>query len=774
MITGRLNGRYELGEALGYGGMSEVRAARDTLLNRDVAIKILRKDLARDHNFLERFRREARNSARLNHPNIVAIYDTGECVTDDGTLAYIVMERLGGRTLRELVGTEGALPIKQALRLIAQVANALDYSHQMGIVHRDIKPANIMLTLTGTPKVMDFGISRAADDMQSLTQTATVFGTAQYISPEHAMGHKIDYRADIYALGCVLYECLTGQPPFQAETAVAVACKHVQDAPIPPSNIRPEISPELDAVVLKALAKRPEDRFANAGDFQGALENILGEKVATRVQLPDYQKMGATLAADTAPTESFATATSILPIQVRPLDELDSDKEEGDGDGSLAGLAAPGGPADPYYAPATAQLGAAGAGAAGAAAWAAAQGGYADTNNNGPYNNGYQGAFPEQGGYPPSAGPAQGQNGAGYPGYGPAGAGGWGGAGTASVASFDDGNGQRPNGAPADSRSDADEHSDGKSGGKKRGRAALIAVASVLGLLLAGTGVYYGVVTNPNVNMAAYSDLQDYQGRDARPIYDSLVKDGYTVNVVTNYMRTQTNGTIIRTNPPAGSKVNKETPITIYVATGGEPIEVPDVAGKSVDEARATLLLMGIPVESATKVRPSERSKKGDVIGTSTPAGENIPPNKSIQIYVGSGRPAVRMPSVIGDEENVAKEKVAKAKLKVRVQMTKSSKPRGTVVSLKNAGQDLSEGDTVTLVVSDGSLIVMPDLVGETVGSARSMLAEAGWDGQLNRSRASTLNIARIGRVAKQYPAAGAEVDKDSAVSITVYELNLP
>ena len=446
------------------------------------------------------------------------------------------------------------------------------------------------------------------------------------------MGHKIDYRADIYALGCVLYECLTGQPPFQAETAVAVACKHVQDAPIPPSNIRPEISPELDAVVLKALEKRPEDRFANAGDFQGALENILGEKVATRVQLPDYQKMGATLAADTAPTESFATSTSILPIQVRPLDELDSDKEEGDGDGSLAGLAAPGGPADPYYAPATAQLGAAGAGVAGAAAWGAEQGGYADTNNNGPYNNGYRGTYPEQGGYPPSAGPAQGQNGAGYPGYGPAGAGGWGGAGTASVASFDDGNGQRPNGAPADSRSDADEHSDGKSGGKKRGRTALIAVASVLSLLLAGTGVYYGVVTNPNVNMAAYSDLQDYQGRDARPIYDSLVKDGYTVNVVTNYMRTQTNGTIIRTNPPAGSKVNKETPITIYVATGGEPIEVPDVAGKSVDEARATLLLMGIPVESATKVRPSERSKKGDVIGTSTPAGENIPPNKSIQI----------------------------------------------------------------------------------------------------------------------------------------------
>lgn len=761
MITGRLNGRYELGEALGYGGMSEVRAARDTLLNRDVAIKILRKDLARDHNFLERFRREARNSARLNHPNIVAIYDTGESVTEDGTLAYIVMERLGGRTLRELVGTEGALPMKQALKLVAQVANALDYSHQMGIVHRDIKPANIMLTVTGTPKVMDFGISRAADDMQSLTQTATVFGTAQYISPEHAMGHNIDYRADIYALGCVLYECLTGQPPFQAETAVAVACKHVQDAPVPPSQLRPEISPELDAVVLKALEKRPEDRFANAGEFQAALENILGEQVASRVQLPDYQKMGATLAADTAPTDSFATATSILPIQVRPLDKLDSEDNEGDGNGSLAGLAAPGRSDNPYNAPATAQLGAAGAagavgavgaaGAAGAAAWDAAHGGY---------NDSYPDAYPAQ---------------AGYPGYGPAGAGGWGGAGTAGVASFDYGDGpRRSDGAQAGSRSNVEERSGSTSGGKKRGRTALIAVASVLGLLLAGTGVYYGVVTNPNVNMAAYSNLQDYQGRDARPIYDSLVKDGYTVNVVTNYMRTQTNGTIIRTNPLAGSKVNKETPITIYVATGGEPIEVPDVAGKSVDEARTALLLLGIPVESATKVRPSERSKKGNVIGTSTPAGENIPPNKSIQIYVGSGRPAVRMPSVIGDKVNVAKEKVTKAKLKVRVQMTKSSKPRGTVVSLKNANQDLSEGDTVTLVVSDGSLIVMPNLVGETVTSARRMLEEAGWDGQLNRSHASTLNIARIGRVAQQYPAAGAEVDKDSAVSITVYELNLP
>ena len=702
MITGRLNGRYELKEVLGYGGMSEVRAARDTLLNRDVAIKILRKDLARDHNFLERFRREARNSARLNHPNIVAIYDTGESTTEDGTLAYIVMERLTGRTLRELIATEGALPLQQAVKLIAQVANALDYSHQMGIVHRDIKPANIMLTVTGTPKVMDFGISRAADDMQSLTQTATVFGTAQYISPEHAMGRTIDYRADIYALGCVLYECLTGKPPFQAETAVAVAFKHVQDAPQTPSELRPDITPELDAVVLKALAKSPDDRFTNAGDFQAALEEIAGEQVAARVQLPDYQKLGATLAADTAPTESFAASTAILPVQIRPLHELGTDSaKDTDSDAALAGLAAPSDSSDLY--------------------------------SSDPY----------------SPDPYQAED--------------------TPAATF-----TRMGGADGEEDEGARESLRKRWRARKIGKKTLIALGCVMGLLLAGSGVYYGVVTNPNINMAAHMELGDYQGRDARNVYDSLVKDGYTVNVVTYYIQTQTNGTIVRTTPPAGSKVYKETPITMYVATGGEPIEVPNVAGKSIAEARTSLLLLGIPVEPATKLKPSARDQKGDVVGTSIPAGDEIAANSSIRIYVGSGRPPVTMPSVIGDREAVARQKVTHAKLKVRVEMGKSAQPRGTVVSLKNVGEDLSEGDTVTLVVSDGSLIVMPDLVGETASFARRILTDAGWDGQLNRSTTGTLNIARIGRVAKQYPAAGAEVDKDSAVSITVYEFKLP
>jgi serine/threonine protein kinase len=270
-----LSDRYEVGEILGFGGMSEVHLARDIRLHRDVAVKVLRADLARDPSFYLRFRREAQNAAALNHPAIVAVYDTGEADTAEGPLPYIVMEYVEGVTLRDIVHNDGPMEPKRAIEVIADACQALNFSHQHGIIHRDVKPANIMISKAGAVKVMDFGIARAlADSGNPMTQTSAVIGTAQYLSPEQARGETVDARSDVYSLGCVLYEILTGEPPFVGDSPVAVAYQHVREDPVPPSQRHGGISPELDAVVLKALAKNPENRYQTAADMRTDLIRV--------------------------------------------------------------------------------------------------------------------------------------------------------------------------------------------------------------------------------------------------------------------------------------------------------------------------------------------------------------------------------------------------------------------------------------------------------------------------------------------------------------------
>ena len=269
-----LSNRYELGEILGFGGMSEVHKARDMRLHRDVAVKILRADLARDPSFYLRFRREAQNAAALNHPAIVAVYDTGEADTTAGPLPYIVMEYVDGVTLRDVVHTEGPMPARRAIEIIADACQALNFSHNHGIIHRDVKPANIMIDKNRAVKVMDFGIARALADSHSVTQTAAVIGTAQYLSPEQARGDAVDARSDVYSLGCVLYEILTGEPPFVGDSPLAVAYQHVREDPVPPSKRYVGISPELDAVVLKALAKNPDNRYQTAAEMRADLVRV--------------------------------------------------------------------------------------------------------------------------------------------------------------------------------------------------------------------------------------------------------------------------------------------------------------------------------------------------------------------------------------------------------------------------------------------------------------------------------------------------------------------
>src|SRR5215203_2867337 len=287
-----LGERYEIGGVLGRGGMAEVHRGRDLRLGREVAVKVLRSDLARDPSFQVRFRREAQASASLNHPAIVAVYDTGEDRTSSGATPYIVMEYVEGETLRDVLRREGPLPPERAMSLAADICGALDFSHRNGIVHRDVKPGNVMITPQGTVKVMDFGIARAvSDSAATMTSTAAVIGTAQYLSPEQARGEGVDARSDVYSLGCLLYELVTGEPPFTGDSPVSVAYQHVREDPRLPSSISPDIPPELDAIVMKAMAKNPANRYQSAADMRSdLLRAVAGQRVEATPVMGDAEK----------------------------------------------------------------------------------------------------------------------------------------------------------------------------------------------------------------------------------------------------------------------------------------------------------------------------------------------------------------------------------------------------------------------------------------------------------------------------------------------------
>ncbi|MET0928937.1 MAG: Stk1 family PASTA domain-containing Ser/Thr kinase, partial [Aeromicrobium sp.] len=301
--TIRLGDRYELGGLLGRGGMADVRVGRDLRLGRTVAVKQLRGDLSADDTFQARFRREAQSSAALNHPSIVAVYDTGDSIDKHGShVPYIVMEYVEGQTLRDIMrGAENGRKIlpERALSITADILSALDYSHRSGIIHRDIKPANVMLTPSGQVKVMDFGIARAiADTSSAMTQTAAVIGTAQYLSPEQARGETVDARSDIYSTGCLLYELLTGRPPFIGDSPVSVAYQHVREEARPPSQLNPDVSQAIDHLVAKSLAKRVEDRYQSAADMRKDIERVIA---GHHVEAP-------------AATTSIVGATAVAPV----------------------------------------------------------------------------------------------------------------------------------------------------------------------------------------------------------------------------------------------------------------------------------------------------------------------------------------------------------------------------------------------------------------------------------------------------------------------------
>jgi eukaryotic-like serine/threonine-protein kinase len=306
-----LGNRYEVGDLLGRGGMAEVYLGRDTRLGRTVAIKVLRLQLAHDPTFQARFRREAQNAAALNHPAIVAVYDTGqEMITAGGgpvPYPYIVMEHIEGRTLRDILSEGRPLDVDLALDITAGVLAALEYSHRIGVVHRDIKPANVMLIPSGDVKVMDFGIARALADAEStmtVLQTRGVIGTAQYLSPEQARGELVDTRSDLYSTGCLLFELLTCRPPFVADSPVAVAYQHVREQPPAPSDLASGIPESVDRISLHALAKDREERYQTAAEFRADIEAARAGRQVAAYPVPVAPGLEDELPQSSVPPES--------------------------------------------------------------------------------------------------------------------------------------------------------------------------------------------------------------------------------------------------------------------------------------------------------------------------------------------------------------------------------------------------------------------------------------------------------------------------------------
>lgn len=316
-----LGDRYEIGELIGQGGMAEVHLARDTRLDRQVAVKLLKPELSKDPEFRTRFRQEAQSAARMSHPTVVRVFDAGEEPTVDGNgnpaaVPYIVMEYVDGRMVKDIIA-EGPLPDAEAVRITKGILTALEYSHRAGIVHRDIKPGNVMVTPGGQIKVMDFGIARAVSETTAnVAQTGTILGTAGYFSPEQARGEAVDARTDLYSTGVILFELLTGRPPFQADTAVGVAYQHVAEEPPTTSSITPGITPAMDSLVAKALLKDRDDRFQTATEFKQALDDALAgtlvpfeRPVTAPIEIGAATTMFAALASDDPEPEQQAVAT---------------------------------------------------------------------------------------------------------------------------------------------------------------------------------------------------------------------------------------------------------------------------------------------------------------------------------------------------------------------------------------------------------------------------------------------------------------------------------
>ena len=651
----RLAGRYEVRSLIGRGGMAEVHLGFDTRLSRVVAIKMLRRDLAQDSIFQARFRREAQSAASLNHPNIVAVYDTGEEIIEDATgrsiaVPYIVMEYVEGHTVKDLISDGTAVPINEAIEIVSGVLSALQYSHANHLVHRDIKPGNIMLTSDGKVKVMDFGIARALTDSQAtMTQTNAVVGTAQYLSPEQARGETVDARSDLYSTGVVLFELLTGRPPFKGDSAVAVAYQHVEQIPPTPSSILSDIPDSLDRVVLKSLAKNREDRYSSATAMLADLQRVAqgldvgappADSWATEV-LPAAGLASARTAATTqmaavpshAPAAAMAATSTSLPAVATEESANETSKARKRRTAIIATVLL------------IALL------LIGGSVWALTRGA----------------AEPESIAVPNVVGLTQAEA-------------------KAQIEQAGFTWELNPDKVTSDTVAEGSVASTDPAAGTQAEKGATVRVT---------------ISSGPD-SVTLPDNLVGMSPDDARKAIEAL---GLKWELDASKVASDTvpEGKIAQTNPSPGSKVKAGQTIRAYLSSGSDQVDVPDLSGMTQDQARSTLKSVGLELGNVTSV---DSEKEKDRIVEQDPAtGTKVKKGTTVGVSVSNGKAAqVEIPTVVGMGRDDAEAQLKALGLTVTVEEVAGNQPAGQVLSVEpGEGSKVEKNSTVKLKVSKGA-----------------------------------------------------------------------
>ena len=610
MIGRIFNNRYQITECIGVGGMAEVYRATDNVLGRIVAVKVMLPQFASDENFARRFKQEAASAANLSSPYIVNVYDWGQ---DDGTY-YIVMEFVRGSDLKTAIKERGAINQRKVAEIGSQVCQALSVAHKQDIIHRDVKPQNIMVQPDGNVKVMDFGIARAKNS--TMDKTASVLGTAHYISPEQAQGKDLTPASDLYSLGVVMYEAATGKLPFDGPDAVSVAMKQVQEIPVPPSEIKPDIDPGLEAIIMKAMSKNPGERFATAMEMRYALNDFLmGRPVNvggfTSAQTAVIGGMGS---AQTQVMAGVTPAAGVDGTAVMPASGLSGQNAAGGNSGSMS---------------------------------------YRSTNT-------------------------------------------------------------------------AKKGPNKKAIGIIVAIVAVIAIAAIAAFALGGSGSGSGNIAVPNV-----------VGKSLDEATQEIEAAGLEVGSVSERSDDKyEEGQVASQDPAAGTKRAEGSRVNLVVSSGTSQSSVPDVSGKTADEARKILTDAGFQVQAGA-AKYSDTVEKDRVVQTDPAAGQSIPKNSVVTYYLSLGKEGTEVPNVVGSSQGSATTTLSNAGFNVTSESVYDDNvPNGQVISQTPAGGELAkEGDTVHLVVSAGpdpatqepEQINIPNLVGWRVSDAKYQLESLGF-----------------------------------------------